>query len=400
MVHSACRAIGVAGLPATLLLFGLAAWPPAGPAEGRAENPGTLSAEDRRQVGMGWGITGWGLVEVGDYRRAAEAFAAASLLLPDEAGALVGLGLSRLRLFQDEPAREALERALRVDPQVGRAHALLGAVYERRGEARTALRHYEVAFDQDPNDVAVQERLPAVRRAARYDARLDRLFSAHFVIKYPGPRYRAVASAVGDRLEDVYRSVGRTLSYYPAERVTVILYSKREFRSVTASPGWAGALFDGVLHLSTDEAGRASSLGRAALRHEYAHAAVHRLSRGRAPAWLSEGLALHCEGGEASRGMRRPSGEGAKEPLRLLHGNFLERAPDAARVAYAESYGATAELIRRYGMGRVKDLLAALAGEPDFSRAFEMTFGERYSDFDRRWLSSHGTDGQSGERGG
>jgi hypothetical protein len=61
-----------------------------------------------------------------------------------------------------------------------------------------------------------------------------------------------------------------------------------------------------------------------------------------------------------------------------------------ATVAYEQSLGATRALIKRHGLAQVRRLLETLLITPNFSRAFEVVFQERYSDFNRIWILSNG----------
>lgn len=357
--------------------------------------------EGRRHVAGLWAGSAWRLVEAGEYRRAAQAFAVARDLVPQEASYWVGIGLSQLGRFRDDLAMSALERAIEIDPHVTQAHVLLGDIYAQRGEVTAAVRYYDRALSQNPNDVAVQERLLLARRGDAYEATFDRLFSAHFIVKFQGAADRALATEVAERLETAYDEVGRTLGYFPDETVTVLLYPAKQFQAATLSPGWTNALFDGRIHLPIERLTQASGGSKAQgqgitrmLKHELAHAVVHRLSRGLAPAWLSEGLALYCEGMSRSRSQLAQDPE-VREPLRSLHGSFLNLPPKAAAAAYEESYGATQVLIQRHGILRVRQLLETLPVTPDFPRAFEALFHERYRDFDETWALS-----QAGPQGG
>jgi hypothetical protein len=211
----------------------------------------------------------------------------------------------------------------------------------------------------------------------------DRLYSARFVLLFPREADRTAIRRLADRLEQASRSVERRLLSAAGGRLTVHVHPDDLFPARTGSPGWAGGLFDGSIHLPM---GAAVAATDRSLKHEVAHAVVHRLSGGHAPAWLDEGLALCLEGGGTgvwSEVLARHGG--AIAPLASLHGSFLGLAPGPARVAYAESYAATLALIRRHGLSGVRRLLAALAGEPDVSRAFERALGERYEDFDAAW---------------
>ncbi|MCH7566435.1 MAG: hypothetical protein IH787_02020 [Nitrospirae bacterium] len=279
-----------------------------------------------------------------------------------------------------------LERAITFDPRAAKARRLLGNMYEQRGEMEAAVRHYEVAFRQDPSDETLRARLFTARRQSQAEARFDRLFSAHFVVTYPGSTDRGIANDIADRLETAYHEIGRRLSYFPTAPITVVLYPDWQFQEVTSSPKWVRGLFDGRIHLSIEELAGDLTARQVALRHEYTHAVVHRLSGGHAPTWLTEGLALYFEGGEAVRhreDLRRQAR--TRLPLTSLHGSFLSLEARSARLAYAESYGATRALVQRHGLTGVRRLLETLAVVPDLATAFETALPERYSDFQAAW---------------
>ncbi len=357
----------------------------------RARNP---VEADPHTVALSRAEAGWRLVKEGHYQRATQVFTEAAELFPDDASFLVGLGLCQHRLFRDDQAVTTLEQAIRLDSSVGQAHKLLGDVYYRRGEIQTAVRHYETARRQDPNDVTLQARLVMAQRELQAEAGFDRLYSSHFAVKFEGSTDRRRVHEVANRLETVYNKVGRTFSYFPVEPFTVILHPDRQFQDATLSPRWAGGLFDGKIHLPMQGIMRDRQAADRILSHEYTHALVDRISGGHAPAWLSEGLALHLEGRADTWGrevLARHTAEVA--PLNSLHSDFLELSPRRATVAYAQSYQATKALIRRYGMDRVRKLLEALSVTPDFSSAFEAVFQDQYRDFDAAWIA-----GQAQER--
>jgi tetratricopeptide (TPR) repeat protein len=358
----------------------------AGPA--RAESPQQDAAVRAALLAE----TGWKLIRGGEYYRASTTFAEASALAPADASLLVGLGVSQHLLVRDEQAAATFQKALALDPGATQAHKFLGDIYDQRGEIKTALRHYEIAARQDPTDAGIKGRVLAARRAAAAEAGLDRLFSAHFVVKFHRSTDRAVPNAVADRLEAVYRTTGAQWSYFPASRVIVVLYPREQFQGAASGPEWAQGLFDGRIHLPEERVSGDPASADAALRHEYMHAVVHRLSSGQAPAWLNEGLALYMERGPDAAGSwereARRIRAGERPPLAALHRSFLELPAGDASLAYAESYGATRALLQRHGAVRVRRLLESLAVTPDFSEAFERLFHERYSDFDSSWATT------------
>jgi tetratricopeptide (TPR) repeat protein len=340
---------------------------------------------------------GWKLIKSGEYHRAAQTFADASALAPADAAPLIGLGMSQHLLVRDEQAAATFQKALTLDPGATQAHKFLGDIYDQRGEIKAALHHYETAARQDPNDAGIKGRLLAARRAAEAEAGLDRLFSAHFIVKFHRSTDRAVANAVADRLEAVYQAIGMRWSYFPASRVVVVLYPRQQFQGTVSGPDWAQGLFDGRIHLPVERMSGDPASADAALRHEYMHAVVHRLSSGQAPAWLDEGLALYMERGPDAAGSWEREGQkiraGERPPLAALHRSFLELPAGDASLAYAESYGATRALMQRHGTAPVRRLLESLSVTPDFSEAFENLFHQRYSDFDSSWVTARSESG-------
>ena len=80
-----------------------------------------------------------------------------------------------------------------------------------------------------------------------------------------------------------------------------MLYPDETFREVTGSPHWSGGIYDGRIKLPIGGLARGSERLARTVRHEYAHAAIVTLSKGKAPVWLNEGLAQVAEETERRR---------------------------------------------------------------------------------------------------
>lgn len=170
--------------------------------------------------------------------------------------------------------------------------------------------------------------------------------------------------------------------------MTAILYTDQQFRDITRSPAWTKALFDGKIHLPIGSPIENESLLKKVVHHEYTHALVHQLSRGKAPTRLNEGLALYFEeGGRLDRERLPPP----LLPLERLHGTFMAYDEPTARQAYAQSRSATAYLIDRCGLFRIKLLLEELADNTPFPNAFEQIFLIPYADFQLEWQKRMGS---------
>ena len=332
---------------------------------------------------------GWAMIQRRDYRGAIQAFNKAKAGSLDDARIFLGLGVSYYRLVQYDAAVENVKRALRLDAGMEEAHTLLGDVAFMRDQLADAVRHYESALTLNPNDISIQDGLFHVRRAHQFEADFARIVTPHFIVKCDEAQ-RLRMKGLARRLEVLYERIGERLQHRPKEKMIVVLYSDGVFQAFTDSPSWAGAAFDGKIHLAAGRVLHPSPEAEATLAHEYAHALVHRLAGGRAPTWLDEGLALSFEGRTPSWSnaiLDRPQTE--LTPLHALHGSFLSLSPREATLAYAESLSATRALIHRYGWSRVRRLLEALVQADEFSAAFETVLKEPYHVFEASWAAAH-----------
>jgi len=215
---------------------------------------------------------------------------------------------------------------------------------------------------------------------------------SHFTVKFDGGENGVDGHVIAILLEEAYMKVGADLNFYPTDRIEAVLYTKDQFRDVTRSPAWAGALYDGRIKAPAGGIMEKSSLLEKVLFHEYTHALVHRLSHGRAPTWLNEGLAQYEEGQDDSfhaESLREFARKGRKDfSLRSLEGSFMGLTSAEAQSAYILSLSATRYIVREFGVSAVKRILEALASGQDMNSAIRSSIYISYDDLDRSWLAS------------
>jgi stage II sporulation protein D len=125
-----------------------------------------------------------------------------------------------------------------------------------------------------------------------------------------------------------------------------------DFTGATGQPAWVAATTRGR-RIESQPLTMLARRGLLAptLRHEYAHAVIHALSRGRAPLWLAEGLAAHVAGEGASLTRHAP-----REKLSLADLEKRLAAPASAaemRALYAAAFREVGALIRAEGEASV-----------------------------------------------
>jgi hypothetical protein len=165
-----------------------------------------------------------------------------------------------------------------------------------------------------------------------------------------------------------------------------VLAAGGAFHEHAQAPDWAQGLFDGKIRLPAEGLMRDAMALDRVLRHEYAHALIHDRTRGRAPTWLSEGLAIACEGRDTDRERKILLSSDHVIPIRELHGSFLTLPRTEVPLAYAESASAVDYLLRRHGETAMRTLLARLGKTRDFAAAFHDATGAPYTEFQAGWL--------------
>ncbi len=333
-----------------------------------------------------------GFTDVGAerFREAIPRFTEA-LALGDRGEIRRGLGYAYYRTGDTDRARASLERA--VDQGAGDAetYLTLGRIHLDRHDQTKALALLEKAVDAGADQPGLAETIARLKKDADAEADYHSLGSSHFVIKVEGREDTEAARTVLNALEDAYRRVGARFAYYPLERLEVVLYPDQTFREVTGSPHWSGGIYDGRIKMPIGGLARGSERLARTVRHEYAHAAIVTLSKGKTPVWLNEGLAQVAEEtgdeGRANR-LRMAVADGSIMSLADLEGGFTRFDRDQASLAYSQAYFVAKWLLDHKGGYNVRRLLEAMATADTIDAAFRQALGMPYADLERQVLAA------------
>ena len=242
------------------------------------------------------------------------------------------------------------------------------------GAQRAAKSALALQRDDDLIDLLVK-----LDQEIRVQRDYDDARTVHFTVLFDGYEHDEVKATVLGCLKDAYGEIGKELGHFPAEPVTVILYTGKDFSDVTRAPEWVGGMFgrlDGKIRVPVQGiAGQEAALRRV-LFHEYAHALLYSMAPG-CPMWLHEGLAQHLSG-------ERGVSVGQVIPLGLLVGGF-PRDARAAAAAYMESLQAVSDLIDERGMPPLRRLLKELGAGKSLEEAFAAAYGKPFSRWASRW---------------
>jgi hypothetical protein len=326
---------------------------------------------------------GWEAIKAGRAADAALAFEAALKQAPQEPQLLVGAGVAANMLGRTDEARRFLVDALRRNPGLTPASILLGEVLYRATDLDGAIIVYEQALAHAPGDEQIATRLDGWRKEAALHNRFGKRYGNHFTVLFEGPAEAELADRAVAILEEAYVRIGTALYTYPADVITVVLYTREQFRDVTQSPDWAGGSFDGRIRVPVMGALQNVSEFERVLAHEFTHALVRSVAPRGVPFWFNEGLAVNFEKSDLSKETAQVREAPSLLPLGRLEKSFAGLDRKQATLAYAQSAVTVQTLIDRGGGSAIANVLTDLGNNVPFASAFERHFLMPYSELQR-----------------
>ena len=316
-------------------------------------------------------------------------------ILPQNGVVAVNYAVVLTELHRIAEATAASEEAVRLAPEIGASHGVLGYCYYQQGKLAEAVREFKKSLAIEP-DAQIEQLLTKAERELAAEGSFNEQSSSHFALKYEGGQApAALRRQILDVLEQHYNDLEHDLDYSPRSTIQVILYTQQQFFDVTKAPQWTGALNDGKLRIPINGLQQVDSNLSRVLKHELAHSFINLASNGRAPTWLNEGIAQLEEPGSIAREGKRLAGlysSGHNIPLNQLETSFTRFSEAEAAVAYAQSL-ASAEYIREvYGMSSLSLMLKRLADGQSNETALRSAVHSGYAQFDREltaWLEKN-----------
>ena len=292
-------------------------------------------------------------------------------------------------------AKGLVEKALRLNSKLAPAYVLLGDIEYDNQQLPKAELAWRKAQRLDPGIDGLASRLDRVGRESKVESDMNSVADLHFTLRYDDSVKRSTGFDIRRVLQEARLDVGRDFQYRPKHKVVVLLYSKETFRKVReGAPEWLAGMFDGKIRLPMPESERDLGSVKGTVVHEYTHAVVHELSRGRVPHWFNEGLAEYQEAKFSKTSKPASSLRQALDADELLPWNQIEnlfsgRSIRQVELGYVQSHSVVAYLAQRYGFWRMPRLLKQMAQGVSFEEALQQEFkssAERLEKDWKRWL--------------
>lgn len=300
-------------------------------------------------------------------------------------------GYALLRLKKYSEAETDLQEARGMGEADSQILYLLGKLYYDTDRMFEAVDVLESAMQEGFDGRALVGLLEKARRELAVEEEMDKEYGGHFVITYDGESNDELGADVLEVLEDAYNWVGSQLDHYPDGRVTVIIYTRRQFSELTDSPEWSGGLYDGKIRLPVGGVSRLDERIRALLYHEYMHVVLRDIAGRNLPYWLNEGLAevaeAHIIAPQLDQ-LLQARQEQKLFSLKSLEKPFSRFKGQQAALAYQQSYSVVNFLIDEYGWHHARDLVFALGRGVSIGQAVDETLGDydlSYQTFEEYW---------------
>ena len=300
--------------------------------------------------------------------------------LPHDQGLSLALGYL---LWKQEHYLEAVEL---LSPEADRYPDSLN-IRVLLGSAYYGMENLDQAITEWNQVLAVQDNAQVRAAVARAQHERDisllyaELRSEHFLLRYDAQQDEKLSGLVLNSLDGSFQDLVLDLDYSPVETIVVLLYPNEDFRDITRSPAWVGALNDGKIRVPVSGLTQMTPDLARVLKHELTHSFVRQITQGRCPIWFNEGLAQLEEGATtATLGsqLARALAAGKIAPYASLEGSFVSLPPEQVALAYAKSLAALEYLRDTFGMGEIRRMLREMPSS-DFATVLENDVRMNYS---------------------
>lgn len=213
----------------------------------------------------------------------------------------------------------------------------------------------------------------------------------HFIIRFDGKESADLSMQIRSILEYAHQEMSQKFGHVPATSIHVVLHTEQKFANIAGSPAWADSLYDATtatIHIPMEGALDDLALLSRVVRHEFAHALIQDkmgMRTNSLPAWLAEGLAMQLAEDPWPDLEEIKQKTMAVIPLPRLQQQWTLLPKESWTVAYVESMAATQNLVDRYSMYGVRQVMNAIQLGQSLDGAMQQKLSISYDQFQRTW---------------
>ena len=288
-------------------------------------------------------------------------------------------------------AIQLFENALYYDPERPFILYNLGQAYYRTQNMTKAKFFLEKAEKLKPDIKGLQDLLRKVRGETKVEKNFELNETMHFIIASAPDLPVEKTSYIRTYLEEAYGRIGAFLDYYPEDKVVVVLFSEANYdRMLKNMPHWTLGVFDGKVRIPVNKFKYTDEEVIKIIYHEYAHAVVYNITKGKCPLWLNEGIASRAENFAKPKNrdlIKRHIEETGIIPFRKMPGDFTRsKNRKVATLLYVESYLLVEYIVKKVGYSGLRNILDLLARGAGVEYAIAKVLGESPDQFEANWI--------------
>jgi hypothetical protein len=256
-------------------------------------------------------------------------------------------------------------------------------------EARTLWEKVLTIAPDDKHRKDLEEKIAKLDKEAKIEKDYRSTGMDQFEIKYAHEGAR-LSYNVRYYLQEAYRLLGQDFDCRPDYQITVLISDREQFESLGGWPAATQGVYDGKIRLPLIGADYTPDHIRGIVWHEYTHLLVEDISKGKAPAWLNEGLAYYEGYRYMEKHMAILKAAAGKNRLIPLDGidAVLQSSGDQDQywLACEEAYTLGAYMMKRYNKYTIREILKAMGDGETFEQVIKRKFNVSMKEFEKRWL--------------
>lgn len=310
------------------------------------------------------------------------------LVYPDNTQERFNLASLYYQQNKGEEAISELRKVILRQENFAQAHNLLFLLLYEGDDLKGALFHAERYYQIKPTEEILRD-IELMNREMYFSRDLKKIESKNFTIKYyPTLDYHAPYFVL-QILEEIYSRTYGFLNFTP-DKILVKIFDIPTFDKIISSPSsnvFAIVINNKLLIKSPGVIASFDDL-KSTITHEYLHLLLHKITRGKIPTWLNEGVAEFFSEGDISPTQKKLLQETLLQnelfPFEDLQDNW-KLSGKKLSLAYLQSRSLISFLVKEFGIKKLTEIIHLLSCDKTVNTALFLSLGMDFNQLQNRW---------------